>query len=83
MRRAVMRALARFDDVPDLGRMALDKLTNIATGDRVRQVRWMAVDTIARCRNFGRHYLRTIVDSPATPEVRASNRAVEQLSAPL
>jgi hypothetical protein len=70
MRRAVMRALARFDDVPDLGRMALDKLTNIATGDRVRQVRWMAVDTIARCHNFGRHYLRTIVDSPATPEVR-------------
>ncbi len=70
MRRAVLRGLAVYDELPELSRRSLDKLRDIATTEEVRQVRKLAVDTIAGCRNNGRHYLRSIVDSPAATEVR-------------
>jgi len=70
MRRAVMRGLTRYDEDPELAHQALEKLRDVATALAVRHVRRMAVDAIASCRNNGRHYLRTIVDSTASTEVR-------------
>ena len=70
MRRAVIRALVRFDETPRLGRRAVQKLVDIATQASVREVRRLAVEAIASCRKHGRAFLAAIVDSHATPEVR-------------
>lgn len=70
MRRAVMRGLTRYDEDPELAHQALEKLRDAATAVAVRQVRKIAVDEIASCRRNGSHYLRTIVDSTASTEVR-------------
>lgn len=70
MRRAVLQGLTLFDAVPGLEQRALQPLLDAATNSSEHELRLMAVDLLARCRNFGKAHLAMIVDSEADDEVR-------------
>lgn len=70
MRREVVKALGSFDGVPDAEQPALQKLTDVATGAVEFELRSMAIDTLGSCRNMGKHFLKTIVESNADDDVR-------------
>ncbi len=70
MRREVVKALGAFDGVPDAEQPALQKLTDVATDAVEFELRSMAIDTLGSCRNMGKHFLKTIVESNADDDVR-------------
>lgn len=70
MRREVVKALGAFDGVPDAEQPALQKLTDVATEAVEFELRSMAIDTLGSCRNMGKHFLKTIVESYADDDVR-------------
>jgi HEAT repeat protein len=70
MRREVVKALGSFDGVADAEQPALQKLTDIATTATEIELRSMAIDTIGSCRNLGKHFLKTIVESNADDDMR-------------
>lgn len=75
MRRAVVRRLSQFDEVETAFQPALDKLVNVATEERARELRSAAIESLGRCREHGRTFLALIVESPASDEIR--ERAME------
>jgi HEAT repeat protein len=70
MRREVVKALGSFDGVADAEQPALQKLTDIATTAPEIELRSMAIETIGTCRNLGKHFLKTIVESNADDDMR-------------
>ena len=70
MRRAVLRGLADFDDVEGEEQRALQKMMDAATNSTEREMREIAVDEIASCRNYGKAFLAMIVESSAEDDVR-------------
>lgn len=75
MRRAVVRRLSQFDEVENAFQPALEKLVNVATEERARELRSAAIESLGRCREHGRAFLALIVESPASDEIR--ERAME------
>ena len=71
MRRAVCQGLALYDDVPGAEQPALELLMNVATKAPERLLRESAIELLGGCDNYGRTFLRLIVESPADDEVRA------------
>lgn len=71
MRRAVCQGLALYDDVPGAEQPALELLMNVATKAPERMLREAAIELLGGCDNYGRTFLRQIVESPADDEVRA------------
>jgi HEAT repeat protein len=71
MRRAVCQGLALYDDVPGAEQPALELLMNVATKAPQRTLREAAIELLGGCDNYGRSFLRQIVESPADDEVRA------------
>ena len=78
-RRAVLEALAGYDGVADCEQLALQKITDVAVGSKVSELRDFAIDRLAGCESLGRFFLRNIVDSQARSVVRerAMKRHVE------
>jgi hypothetical protein len=70
MRRVVLQGLALYDDVPGLERMALQRILEAATTSSEAEMRAIAVDVLADCRNYGKAFLRMIVESAADDDVR-------------
>ena len=70
MKREVVRALAIFDGVTDAEQPALQKITDVATSARERELREAAVLALSECRSLGKHFLRAIIDSPAQDDIR-------------
>lgn len=70
MRRAVAKRLSQFDEVEDAFQPALQKLVDIATQERARELRTAAVEALGRCREHGRTFLQLIVDSGAPDDLR-------------
>ena len=70
MRRAVLQGVSLYDTVDGVEQRALQALADAATQSTDRELRLAAVDLIGRCRNFGRPFLRILVESHADDEVR-------------
>ena len=70
-RRAVIRALGRFDGVRDAEEVALEKLANIATNSPDVEVREWSMQALADCPHLGKSFLARIVDAPADDRVRS------------
>ncbi len=70
MRRAVLLGLVLYDEVPGLERVALQKVTDAATTSSEPEMRVIAVDLLAGCRNHGKAFLALIVESAAQADVR-------------
>ena len=70
MRREVLRALEVFDGVDDGQQVALQKMLDIATNSDDRELRGMALDSIAACSTLGKAYLENVVESPAEDDIR-------------
>ncbi len=70
MRRAVLRGIAVFDTVAGEEQRALQKLMDAATASTDRELREIAVDEIAGCRNYGQAFLAMIVESGADDDIR-------------
>jgi len=70
MRRVVLYGLIAYDDVPGANRTALEKLTDVATDARERDLRLAAVEAIGDCENLGHSFLMLIVESGADDEIR-------------
>ncbi len=75
MRRAVVRRLSQFDEIEDAFQPALEKLVNVATEERARELRSAGIEALGRCREHGKTFLALIVDSPAADDIR--ERALE------
>ena len=75
MRREVLRALATLDGVNDAQQSALQKLMDVATGAKERELRESAIDLLGDCPNLGKTFLAAIVESTAQDDVR--ERAME------
>lgn len=75
MRREVLRALATLDGVNDAQQSALQKLMDVATGAKERELRESAIDLLGDCPNLGKTFLASIVESTAQDDVR--ERAME------
>ncbi len=76
MRREVVRALRRLDGVPEAEQLALQKLMDVATTAKERELREAAIDALADCPHLGKDFLRMIIESPADDSVR--ERAMER-----
>ena len=70
MQREVLRALARFDGIPEAEQPALEKVASIATEGRDAELRRWAVDALAGARHLGKSFLVRIVESPGDDEIR-------------
>ena len=70
MRRAILQALPLYDEVEGSQQMALQKLMDVATADPAPELRQTALDGLAASPNYGRPFLRMIVESAADDEVR-------------
>lgn len=70
VRRAILRALPTFDDVPGAGMDALGLLVDVAVGESMLELREAALDGLAICQTNGRVFLAMIVDSPAEDDLR-------------
>jgi len=70
MKLQIVRALATFDGVGDAEQPALQKILDVATDAKDRELRDGAVDALGGCRHLGKDFLRMIVESPAQDEVR-------------
>jgi len=79
----VIEALPPFTDLDAINAQVLDKLTDIATGDRRRLLRQRALAALDKATKGGRERLKRIVDSPADDQVRieAMQLHVEDASA--
>lgn len=75
MRREALRALAKLDGVPEAQQTALQKLSDVATGAKERELRESALELIGDCTNLGKVFLLAIVESPAQDDIR--ERAME------
>lgn len=75
MRREALRALAKLDGVPEAQQTALQKLSDVATGAKERELRESALELIGGCPNLGKTFLIAIVESPAQDDIR--ERAME------
>jgi HEAT repeat protein len=75
MRREVLRALATLDGVDDAQQTALQKLMDVATGTKERELRESAIDLLGECPNLGKTFLASIVESTAQDDIR--ERAME------
>lgn len=70
MRQMVLEGLRLFDEVPGLERIALQKMTDVATEATDRELRERAVDLLAACGNYGKAFLVMIVESSAEDAIR-------------
>lgn len=70
MRRAVLQGLAYMDGVADAEQPALQKIMDVATEARDRELREGAVDALATCNHLGKAFLAMIVEAPADDEIR-------------
>lgn len=70
MRREIVKALSRYDEVKDAAQPALEKITNVAVSAKHPELRETAIEQLGRCNSFGQHFLRQIVDSRADDGVR-------------
>lgn len=77
MRREAVKALGAFDGTAESEQVALQKLTDVATSGDEPELRDMALATLGNCTHLGKHFLKTIVESPAEDDVRA--RAMERV----
>lgn len=79
----VIEALPAFTDIDAVNAQVLDKLTDIATGDRRKLLRERALVGLDKSTKGGRERLKRIVDSPADDQVRidAMRLHVEDASA--
>jgi hypothetical protein len=79
MRREVVRALGRFDDVPQVANTALEQVANVACNAIESELRDAAFETLAAGGPAGRIGLAKIVELPVQDQVR--ERALELHSA--
>ena len=70
MRLELLKRLEVFDGVGEAEQSALQKLMDIATASRERELRSAALDAIGRCRHLGQSFLEMIVESPAEDDIR-------------
>lgn len=70
VRRLIVRALGRFDGSGEAEQPALGKVASIAAAAEEPELRDAAIQTLADCRNLGKHFLRQLVDSKASDLVR-------------
>lgn len=75
MRRAAAVRLGDYDGKEDCFEPALNKLVNIATDERARELRSAAIETLGRSRENGKTFLALIVESGAQDDMR--ERAME------
>ncbi len=75
MRRAICQGLALYDDVEGAEQPALQKLMDVATGAKERELRETSVELIAGADNYGKAFLTMIVESSADDDTR--ERAME------
>jgi len=79
MKREVVRALANFDGAADGEQPALQKLMDVATTAKDRELREAAIDALGECQNLGKHFLALIVDSGSQDDIR--ERAMDRHTA--
>jgi len=70
IKRGILRELALFDQVSGCEDDALGHLMNVSVGDERFELREAAMDTLSGCIENGRTYLRMIVDSTASEDLR-------------
>lgn len=70
MRREMLKAFALFDGEDTTAQTAAEMIANAATDSKERDLRLYAVELLAGFQNFGRPFLKFIVDSAADDEVR-------------
>ncbi len=70
MRRTVLLGLVLYDEVAGLERIALQKVMDAATTSSEPEMRMIAVDLLAGCRNHGKALLARIVESAVQADVR-------------
>lgn len=70
MRRAVCQGLALYDRVADCEQPALQKLMDVATLAKERELREAAVELLGGCSNYGKAFLTMIVESSADDDIR-------------
>jgi len=75
MRREVLRALATLDGVDDAQQTALQKLMDVATDTKERELRESSIDLLGDCPTLGKTFLASIVESTAQDDIR--ERAME------
>lgn len=75
MRREVLRSLATFDGVNEAEQTALQKLMDVATSAKERELRESSIDLLGDCQHLGKTFLATIVESTAQDDIR--ERAME------
>ncbi|MCP3919964.1 MAG: VWA domain-containing protein [bacterium] len=82
MRREIVRGLARFDGVTDAQQPALQKIMDVATTAKERELREGALAALGTCKELGKEFLVMIVESSAQDDIReeALRLHVEQAS---
>ena len=83
MRLETVKALAKLDGAAEAEQTALQKLMDVATSSEERELREGALAALGKCQSKGKAFLRMIIESAATDEVReeAMSRHV-RLSSP-
>ncbi|MEZ5978330.1 MAG: HEAT repeat domain-containing protein [Planctomycetota bacterium] len=66
----VVRSLPPFAEIDAVAAKVVEKLSDIATGDRRRLLRYEALTALSKCKLPGRQRLRAIVESPADDQIR-------------
>lgn len=72
IKRAILVSLSDFDTVDGCAADALDHLMNEAVGNKMRELRTAALDSLVGCRSHGASYFRMMVDSDAEDEIRVT-----------
>ena len=70
MRRAVCQGLALYDKVNGAEQPALQKLMDVSVNAKERELREAAIELLGGCNNYGRAFLKMIVESTADDEIR-------------
>lgn len=70
MRRAVCQGLALYDKVNGAEQPALQKLMDVSVGASERELREAGIELLGGCNNYGRAFLKMIVESSADDDIR-------------
>ena len=70
MRREIVRALVKFDGVAKAEQPAVEKIAAVAASARESELREAAIKALSECANLGNHFLKAIVDSRVSDDLR-------------